>query len=457
VHLKAYRNTVPVPRHWCHKRKYLQGKRGIEKPPFQLPDFITATGISKLRGADVETEAAKKLKAKSRERITPKMGRIEIDYDVLHDAFFKYQTKPSLSRFGDLYYEGKEFELTGAGKRPGVLSERLRAALGMPPDAPPPWLINMQRYGPPPSYATLRIPGLNAPIPKGAAYGYQAGGWGKPPVDDAGRPLYGDVFGEPDADAAAGGDGDGGGATGGGSAAAGGGSRRHWGELPEPGAAGAEAAAPSAPDTGLVLEEEEEGQQAAAGGAAAAAGEGAAAEGGPAATDGAASVALTITSGLETPDVVDVRKGARRAAGASGLETPESTAPPPELYRVLERRETALQGGILGTKHTYALPGAPGAPGAAADERGVAVALLPEELEHGLDAATLAQRYEAEAVSVAKTGGFAGGTDREDVSDLLEEHERKRKRKEAAAGGAAGAGGSGAPPAKKTRTKEFKF
>ena len=37
VYLKAYRNTVPVPRHWCHKRKYLQGKRGMEKPPFQLP------------------------------------------------------------------------------------------------------------------------------------------------------------------------------------------------------------------------------------------------------------------------------------------------------------------------------------------------------------------------------------------------------------------------------------
>ena len=37
VFLKAYRNTVPVPRHWCAKRKYLQGKRGIERDPFQLP------------------------------------------------------------------------------------------------------------------------------------------------------------------------------------------------------------------------------------------------------------------------------------------------------------------------------------------------------------------------------------------------------------------------------------
>ncbi len=37
VLLKSSRNTVPVPRHWCFKRKYLQGKRGIEKPPFELP------------------------------------------------------------------------------------------------------------------------------------------------------------------------------------------------------------------------------------------------------------------------------------------------------------------------------------------------------------------------------------------------------------------------------------
>jgi len=31
---------------------------------------------------------------------------------------------------------------------------------------PPPWLIAMQRYGPPPSYPTLKIPGLTAPIPE---------------------------------------------------------------------------------------------------------------------------------------------------------------------------------------------------------------------------------------------------------------------------------------------------
>jgi hypothetical protein len=35
--LKSTRNTAQVPVHWAQKRKYLQGKRGMEKPPFELP------------------------------------------------------------------------------------------------------------------------------------------------------------------------------------------------------------------------------------------------------------------------------------------------------------------------------------------------------------------------------------------------------------------------------------
>jgi len=41
-----------------------------------------------------------------------------------------------------------------------------------------------------------QIPGLNAPIPPGTDFGYAPGQWGKPPVDESGIPLYGDVFGE---------------------------------------------------------------------------------------------------------------------------------------------------------------------------------------------------------------------------------------------------------------------
>lgn len=110
VQLKSQRNTVPVPRHWCFKRKYLQGKRGIEKPPFDLPAFIKKTGIMEMRASLQEKDESKTLKAKMRERVRPKMGKIDIDYQKLHDAFFKWQTKPRMSIHGDLYYEGKEFE-----------------------------------------------------------------------------------------------------------------------------------------------------------------------------------------------------------------------------------------------------------------------------------------------------------------------------------------------------------
>lgn len=200
IHLKSYRNTVPVPRHWCAKRKYLQGKRGFEKPPFKLPDYIARTGIMEMRQTVQDKDSDKTLKTKMREKIRPKVGKVDIDYHKLHDAFFKYQTKPKLSIHGDLYYEGKEFEIKLKEKKPGNLSEELRSALGLPSGPgseryPPPWLIAMQRYGPPPSYPNLKIPGLNAPIPDGCAFGYHPGGWGKPPVDELGRPVYGDVFG----------------------------------------------------------------------------------------------------------------------------------------------------------------------------------------------------------------------------------------------------------------------
>ena len=113
-------------------------------------------------------EEGKKLKQKGKDATTAKMGKIDIDYQVLHDAFFKFQTKPKMTAVGEVYYEGKEYETPVEGKRPGWLSEETREALGVAEDGPPPWLINMQRYGPPPSYPHLKIPGVSAPIPAGA-------------------------------------------------------------------------------------------------------------------------------------------------------------------------------------------------------------------------------------------------------------------------------------------------
>ena len=108
VYLKSLPNTVAVPTHWAQKRKYLQGKRGIEKPAFALPKFIEDTGIAEIRSTIADKESEASAKQQGRSRVAPKMGKIDVDYKTLHDAFFKYQTKPKMGGIGELYYEGKE-------------------------------------------------------------------------------------------------------------------------------------------------------------------------------------------------------------------------------------------------------------------------------------------------------------------------------------------------------------
>jgi len=157
-------NPSPLSSHPPPPRRYLQGKRGIEKAPFALPEFIAATGIARIRETYKEKEDQKTMKQKARERMQPKMAKMDIDYNVLHDAFFRYQTKPKLIGHADLcppppptltalkqppspqsiafkashltsshppppppsYHEGKEFEISFRDKRPGVLSADLR-------------------------------------------------------------------------------------------------------------------------------------------------------------------------------------------------------------------------------------------------------------------------------------------------------------------------------------------
>ena len=51
------------------------------------------------------------LRKRQRERLSGKTGRMEIDYKILYDAFFKFgQDPPPFTSHGDIYYEGKEFE-----------------------------------------------------------------------------------------------------------------------------------------------------------------------------------------------------------------------------------------------------------------------------------------------------------------------------------------------------------
>eukprot|EP01114_Cavostelium_apophysatum_P012952 TRINITY_DN3029_c0_g1_i2.p1 TRINITY_DN3029_c0_g1~~TRINITY_DN3029_c0_g1_i2.p1 ORF type:complete len:600 (-),score=207.62 TRINITY_DN3029_c0_g1_i2:32-1759(-) len=392
VFLKSYRNTVPIPRHWNQKRKYLQGKRGIEKPPFQLPEFIAATGISRLRSAIQGKDDTKSLKQKARERMAPKMGRMDIDYRVLHDAFFRYQTKPKLTGHGDLYYEGKEFEITLKEKKPGHLSEDLKRALGMPEGAPPPWLINMQRYGMPPSYPSLKIPGMNSPIPEGARYGYHPGGWGKPPVDEYGRPLFGDVFGlappEPPPDIMQPIE------------------RTHWGEM-------------------LHEEAEEEESNDAEAGENEEGDMGGTETPHPSGTETPSG--LTTPSGLETPESLDLRKSA--ATSRPSREEDDSNK---QLYQVLDEKQVSVGGALFGSSHKYVIPektqpkyqNRVDLMKSSAGDR-VDVALNPSDLENMENfEGVLKKKYE-EALD-AKHAQPA----REDVSDLMAEHQKKKRKKE---------------------------
>ncbi|KAI0047493.1 DUF382-domain-containing protein [Auriscalpium vulgare] len=396
LHLKSYRNTVPIPAHWSAKRDYLQGKRGIEKPPFQLPAYIADTGIATQRDAVKEKEANMSLKAKTRERVQPKMGKIDIDYQKLHDAFFKFQTKPPVTGFGEMYYEGKEFETSLKEKRPGDLSPELVEALSIPPLAPPPWLISMQRFGPPPSYPTLRIPGLNAPIPEGAQWGFHPGGWGKPPLDEYNRPLYGDVFGvlpktndtnmgEPV-------------------------DKNLWGELePE------EEDESEASEEESEEEEEEPAEPAPA--------DGLQTPSGLETPSGMASVVSTVAGGLETPDFLELRKNAAPSSADTG---------PRALYNVIPEKQQNVRG-LMGSDRGYDVSGVMGAPvpvlgeerGTKRKARGVDVSIDAEQLE-GMSEEDLRRRYEENARGSAGVPGGGGG---EDFSDMIAKEMAKKRQK----------------------------
>ena len=161
IHFKCMPNTVPVPIHWAQNGKYLQSQRGKVRKPYKLPDYIEATGISRIRLIELPVHIT--LQQKTRRRMRPKLGRTDIDYQILYDAFFKYQTKKRLTKLGEVYYEGKETDKRMSKYRPGKLSKNLRNALGISSTTIPPFVQNMQRYGPPPAYPFLKIPGVNIP------------------------------------------------------------------------------------------------------------------------------------------------------------------------------------------------------------------------------------------------------------------------------------------------------
>ncbi|KAJ5343362.1 uncharacterized protein N7506_003186 [Penicillium brevicompactum] len=402
IHIKAHRNVVPVPAHWSLKREYLSSKRGVEKAPFALPKFIQETGISEMRDAALEKQEQSSLKQKQRERVQPKMGKLDIDYQKLYEAFFRCQTKPELTRYGEIYYEGKEYETNLKHLRPGEISDELREALGMAPGGPPPWLVNQQRFGPPTSYPALKIPGLNVPPPAGAQWGYHPGGYGKPPVDEHNRPLWGgDLFGvviagqnaqqgEPV-------------------------EKDLWGELQESEESEAESEEEEEEDEEDEDEDESTDPRS---------------PGGPEAPRAMDPVAPPEFLGAENVSgEFDVRKPHR------GTET-EEYGQPRSAYQVIPERQTHVEG-FFGGDRAYDLSGsAPKHPVLGADDQNrkrkkpgdveVSVDLDAIQSGDGISKENLQNMYEAQRQQQNQPSwGF-----QEDLSDMIAQESRKRLRKE---------------------------
>lgn len=179
----------------------------------------------------------------------------------------------------------------------------------------------MQRFGPPPSYPSLRIAGLNAPIPNGAQWGFHPGGWGKPPVDEFNRPIYGDVFGvglQQAVDYGAPVD------------------KELWGEL--------EPEDEEEEEESEEEEEEEDEDQA---------GQQAGPQDGLETPSGTQSIVSTVPGGLETPEFLDIRKQREDSYSRAGTESVEPTRER-QLYQVIEERQTNVRG-FMGSERGYDL------------------------------------------------------------------------------------------------------
>ncbi|ESL10394.1 spliceosome-associated protein [Trypanosoma rangeli SC58] len=181
VLLKSVRRSVPVPRHWSQLRAFLGNQADRERATDIVPPEIAALGVERIR-------------ATRDKKANPDQVSFVTCF-ISGTPLRRKQFHVNLSRFGDIFYEGKW--LPKAHHEPGHLSQRLRAALGMGPHSPPPWLYGMQAMRRlPPAYPTLKVPGLNAPIPPGAQWGNGEGQWGQPPRNENNTFLFPGVMEE---------------------------------------------------------------------------------------------------------------------------------------------------------------------------------------------------------------------------------------------------------------------
>jgi len=251
------------------------------------------------------------------------------------------------------------------------------------------------------------------------------GEWGRPPIDDYGRPLYGDIFGQAvkiveDENPV---------------------DRSLWATLEEEEEKQEEEQQPEIGGGDEEMEDEEMKTEPVA-----------AAVSEPD-TSGIESVS-SLASGLETPEAVTLRK---RLDG-TGTETPDTVhTAPRSLFTVLEEKKASVaSSGLFGTDKTYVIPSAASAgsgsgtaavtgTGAAqlsqasldraeAEKRNaerksklteqVDLELNPEELAEGVEGAVLKRKYDEKMAQMREARELS----REDVSEVAMEHRKKKQK-----------------------------
>jgi len=155
--MKNYRRLgIPYQfRDMVFQKEIFAKQEGYTEAAFQFARFYLKNRYQKMRQALQDK--------KNQDTESLKLEKIDIYYQNLHDAFYKWQTKPRLTIQGDLYYEGNMFETRLKEKKPGELSDELRTVLGMPfsPNTHKvlqPW-CNDTGYEPQPSFPNLKTPG----------------------------------------------------------------------------------------------------------------------------------------------------------------------------------------------------------------------------------------------------------------------------------------------------------
>ena len=107
VHLKSLRGTVPVPQHWSQSANTYRASKALSRVHMSCQRLLQPLGSPRCAKPS-ESRRMRRSSSKSSVSVRPKMGKININYQALYDAFSGEMKKPHLTAHGEIYFEGKE-------------------------------------------------------------------------------------------------------------------------------------------------------------------------------------------------------------------------------------------------------------------------------------------------------------------------------------------------------------